>query len=123
MEPGREVDALIAEKVMGLEEVHFNDGQAYTELERECLPPPSNKWMYLAKDGPNDEGYYREIPSYSTSLAAAWKVVFHVGAAMQLFLYTTGLWEVNFHIRDKVFNAEAPTAPLAICHAALKAIE
>ena len=106
MEAGRELDALIAEKVMGL---HITEESRNTDCP-----------VYDIK---NAGRFFAPISPYSTSIAAAWEVVFQVGTAMQLFLYTTGFWEANLLIRDTLFNGEGSTAPLAICHAALKAIE
>ena len=97
LKAGRELDALVAEKVMG------------------DLPP---------------RGY--SIPDYSIFISAAWAVVEKLYLTSEFFLETSyyGMdknkrWWAQFstHGIDDEFHAEAPTAPLAICRAALKAVE
>jgi hypothetical protein len=117
MKPGRELDALIAEKVMGL----FTNGEP-------------------------DFGYtYETIPPYSTDIAAAWEVVEKMVSRMG-YGDLHFLWEGPiFKPEDKYLTAEgyplgttcwyirlenagrrhiicAPTAPHAICLAALRAL-
>lgn len=116
MEAGRELDALVAEKVMGWE------------------PGPGGIHLFPPKDEPNRKRFTRwngearvtEIPHYSTDIAAAWEVVEKLGHKFQMFLNTRGKWtEADFvHWPDNLKGyvaASADTAPLAICLAALKA--
>jgi hypothetical protein len=114
---GRELDALIAEKVMGWTYKTFPDG----------VLPHVKHWH-----GPNDECL---LPCYSISIAAAWQVVGLLSKEWKFDLeYYPGLnnepdWcAMFFNNRDSfgnvgAFAASADTAPLAICLAALRAIE
>lgn len=99
MPAGREIDALIAEKLMRLQ-VRMNNNGDLLDV----------------------NGY--EFPSYSTDIAAAWKVLY-------LFENGTGADAVHLNwVRAPgqswtcVFRSDAvghgETAPLAICRAALK---
>ena len=133
MNAGRELDALVAEKVMGWV---FN------------LPPPSNKYYCLeakAKYGDashpvwvkTHDGYQcglcNSIPDYSTSIAEAWGVVEKLksmGLAVWVG-YEAGEWvcmcgeEIDFVLLPEISpdsQGWAETAPLAICLTALKAV-
>ncbi len=93
MKAGRELDALVAEKVMGQ---YFR-----------------NEWYKLYND---------TIPCYSTDISAAWKVVEKikkefVGISDPL---NCNIWECSFTFKT---SALGETAPLAICRAALLAME
>jgi hypothetical protein len=111
MKPGRELDALIAEKVMGLS----------------VIEP-----LRL---------YYRhptmvtnEIPDYSTDIAAAWQVVEKIKAQIKpgrkerrdfTVMFVDGEWLVGWSLEfggGMEGMSAAATAPHAICLAALKAI-
>ncbi len=107
MKPGRELDALIAEKVMKLR----------VEPCRSIMEP-----MVLANATGHFESY---IPHYSTSIADAWSVVEKLiaeGGDVELICRDEGdprrWWEC--HLRD--FSIEKETVPHAICLAALKAM-
>jgi hypothetical protein len=111
MTSGRELDALVAEKVMGwaLTSKDTRDLQGW--------PPPGNTTPI-------------DVPEYSTDIAAAWEVV------EKLDKY---YFQVNREIKNMdsmeytvvipgIFNKEritvsANTAPHAICLAALKAVD
>ena len=117
MKAGRELDALIAEKVMGFklvaEEVEI--GKPMHELFR----------------APNGRGYYHyQLPRYSTNIADAWEVV-------EKLVSTPGPNGDHHSVRvdysgdavvvideneDWQVSAIAETAPLAICLTALKAV-
>ena len=129
MEAGRELDALIAEKVMG---------------HRMFEPPPmSEPWEVMPDD-------YRGRPllPYSTDIGAAWEVVEkmrergkdrkdiaicmdgfslsqnHVGEDWQDYPWAPeGGWSATFTDGYNTSGAAALTAPHAICLAALKAVE
>lgn len=115
--PGRELDALVAEKVMGWR-------------------PWSGGYYYGSADGQvmvclhENDGMARYW-SPSTDIAAAWRVVerLHTGRTFGLdwlgfdgeewrccFGWSENDDHLGFH------HAEAATAPLAICLAALKAV-
>jgi hypothetical protein len=100
---GRELDALVAEKVMGLQ-----------PLRREVPPDP---------------GAFLDLPHYSTDIAAAWEVVEKltgrrdkdIGFALTVNPGTIG---TSFSALDGTehWHVNASTAPLAICLAALKVV-
>ncbi len=61
------------------------------------------------------------VPRYSTSIADAWTVVEKLtgkGGRFHLVLHPESGWSAFFSYHF----AEVPTAPLAICYAALKAV-
>lgn len=102
MNPGRELDVLVAEKAMGLEvksEGRYEVGPVY-------------------KTEPNAKGFTGEesIPHYSTDITAAWQVVEKMG----IYLDGHGTKWVAWSQGHK--GIEASTAPHAICLAALKAV-
>jgi len=111
MPAGREMDALVAEKVMGFEipanlrnSVNWGGG------------PP------ILVDGKS-----LDIPHYSTDLTDAWEVVEKMGN----YLFAcgrndNGMWEACFFSVNsgigKLSEGHGDTAPSAICRAALKAL-
>lgn len=121
LNPGPELDALIAEKVMGLE------------------PWPiqifSQKAFTAPRLHPGQFARPCESPSYSTDIAAAWKVVekvdlfgYHVvpgwesyGPVYRTLCKVKGEWMISDD-RSLGWEVRAPTAPHAICLAALKAV-
>lgn len=110
LKAGPELNALVAEKVMGLPVKQFADG------------------TWLQDDG-------SAIEPYSTDIAAAWEVVKRtrntVGqgfAVIECSSYEIGWWIAGwFDWREGPYehekSARAETAPFAICKAALKAVE
>ena len=136
MPAGRELDALIAEKVFGQSVKWFTYDGIDDELQSE---PWEQDW-----DGTNanprecdksDNGAFPNCESYSTDIAAAWQVVEkfrtgingHAAACMEFELtdeirmpdYYCRFYGIDFKPRE--YFAFADTAPLAICRAALKA--
>ena len=119
---GRETDARIAETVMGCVRVIVNDrGELYGA-------PPH---LIASGDIPAEHGRVR-LPSYSTDIAAAWLVVEHLksrGWSVRLSNKTVDWcwWCYVYDYRSENAKAEATvqeeTAPLAICRAALAAVE
>ena len=115
MEAGREMDALVAEKI-------FN----WIHSGRFFLPPsdpPATKdnWaaIYAEKGRPN------WLPYYSTSISAAWEVVEKM-ERFQITQYPKGKYYAGAGDPDEEgweFDAEAPTAPLAICRVALMTMD
>ena len=112
MPAGREMDALVAEKVMGL------------RIDR-CLSL-SEPYVWESHHGP------QKIPNYSTSIAPAWGVREMVSALglgeMLIYRRFDGTWVAyqatgcaDYDFGD--WSVIADTAPLAICRAALKACE
>lgn len=114
LKAGRELDALIAEKVMGLKYEFEGDSPIYA---------------------PNDF-----LPHYSTEIASAWEVidkmwrdgewrvtVFYGGDEARWwgaeFAYDANHLGAAYHaLYDRKVEARADTAPLAICRAALLAV-
>ena len=146
MKAGRELDALVAEKVMGfcscLNSEHYLDSSW-------SVPVPSS-WVGYAEgrrttssvyvvDSVNDLWHCTEhdlpLPpgkaDYSTSIAAAWEVVekFHPEWFVDIMtpIIESEPWLCYIHKpteeASEVYSAFADTAPLAICLAALKAVE
>ncbi len=104
--PGKELDALIAEKVMGLAVEKFM-----------INPPKPTGWVKLKLDT-NSKSF--ELPKYSTDISAAWEVV---EKFVPLSLdHTDGNWRCGIAKEGEVYHAGAESAPHAICIAALKAV-
>lgn len=108
MKPGRELDALIAEHVMGLERI--------TSLYLEIGWRPKGVPVGV-----------HQLKPYSTDIAAAWEVVekmgvltWHIWKTLDDRFYAQfGKDQDEFHLKH---TAEAGSAPHAICLAALKAV-
>lgn len=134
MNAGRELDALIAERVMGWKIWKYLGPMGPTQR----LAPP--KLTFSLKPGAINE--IPEIPSYSTDIAAAWLVVEKIRSLPRLADTGTkndfnlnqmdrlcgGLWVVKSDSIDKYghlisSHTESPSAPHAICLAALKAVD
>lgn len=113
MKAGRELDALVAEKVFGM---HRHPGCDLDDhLRAECY-------------GTGTEEGYGPVVDYSTDSAAAWQVVeklteLHVVSVSCMLNKRWRCEVVQAHSqRQTPVNAIADTAPLAICLAALKAV-
>lgn len=128
MTAGREMDARVAEKVMGI------------RVDREFRSAPISRVLKESGDFKALAVPFDYVKPYSTDIAAAWQVLEKISSNMAAFglsycygfavelnkddnLYTAGFRESD---RDKgdVWEKEAtaPTAPLAICAAALAAV-
>jgi hypothetical protein len=151
MKAGRELDALVAEKVFGLKvewlpapEHPHHHGKDVPVEPQTCSPPPGGVGAWCAM--------YWVIPRYSTEIGAAWEVVEKMGS---MDLRRSAIRDMSgrysyacfFHVeKNWLFDVanggrrqfgtglsktvevpdpwhEALTAPLAICLAALAAIE
>lgn len=120
MNAGRELDALVAEKVFGL---HRNERGHWYDVSGSSIP------CYYADTEPCDPSSW--LPDYSTSIAAAWEVIERVvsgkvsenleGFALTVQPGTIGASFSNLHGKGH-FQSNGKTAPLAICLAALKAV-
>lgn len=126
-EAGREMDALIAEKVMGLR-VYNNPGEY------------AKPFVLTLIDGESDKPPFRDgqmvtLPSYSTDIGAAWEIVSKLTDNTQpiyhtftLSRYGLGVWGyravigVAYTMGKMDVEGIAKTAPLAICRAAAKAV-
>ncbi len=104
LEPGRELDALVAEKVMGY--------GSKTNCRR-----TGQRWVCQC-------GTCDPIEAYSTDIAAAFMVVEKIPYHLKLTEYNPDdgpQWTARFQNNGVPAQAEADTIPLAICLAALKA--
>ena len=122
MKAGRELDALVAEKVMG-ERI----GQRRTTI-RDGVQTDE---ILLAAPG---DWCFKLCPPYSTDIAAAWEVVEHLDEDLEFRLWgpreergqrPAGGWEVE--LQNRVTGAwyrgvSEESAPHAICLAALKSV-
>ena len=126
MTPG-EIDALVAEKVMG-----WKPNQECTDENRE-IHEYYDGWICTACEATggwgsqddHDTGLHR----YSTDIAAAWEVAEkHLHPDWDVDLYRDkvegGSWECELVCWERkiAVTAVADTAPMAICLAALKAV-
>ena len=115
MEAGREMDALVAEKVMGYEvyrhEYSYHDTvNEFTETE------------YIVEN--------IRVPSYSTDISAAWQVVekLNTDSPFDKFDKFSQILaegcdaDQDDYIAD-CYNLLSGISPLAICRAALKAVD
>ena len=122
MEAGRELDALVAEKVMGFAKVVRDyDKRHNTEGLRSFVYDTAFAW------------FGKETPRYSTDIAAAWLVVEHMGPIpFSLRFQPADAWragggEVYCYAHWTCWfeggkEIDADTAALAICRAALLAV-
>ena len=123
MKAGRELDALIAEKVMGL-----------TRHDESYVAEGVGKVLrFVWRDGCGTCVYSGDmfLPHYSTNIADAWEVVRKMGMVL---IENSGEafgkldeWNVQFVGHDKEgephwVSESAETVELAICLAALKAV-
>lgn len=123
MEAGRELDALVAEKVMELRRVE--EGNVY-------FWPSPEMVEQIRKRHPDVIGVdYFPAPHYSTDIAAAWQVVDKLTDENEpfprfcIFWHKELEWGAEFQMTQELFphRVYADTAALAICQAALKAME
>ena len=112
---GRELDALVAEKVMGFSEV-----MTHTELK------PGKNFMLTEEGVVLDFSFERWLPS--TDIAAAWEVVEKIKQPDIRVEIETPFgwphWACRFYRGPDVLGGSGgETAPLAICRAALAALD
>lgn len=134
-EAGRETDALVAEQVMGLRvsawSIHLVDSPAdlaEKEWRPGLFPPDDFPTEVLMADMDGDcprremltEDGWAGIPRYSTDIAAAWEVVEKLRHLDPILSTDRCEWECGFGEGPTGHSAYAPTAPLAICRAALR---
>lgn len=108
MPAGREMDALVAEKVMGL------------EVSRDHYGGP----RHLVRTGA--KWRYDVIEAYSTKISSAWEVVEKMIHLDPMIDWWGSHWDCVLRRQEgscEEYTASAPTAPLAICRAALNAAE
>ncbi len=146
---GRELDALVAEKVMGYEVKPLSAWPDKYPSREDRSKLVRSVWMVRDAMNPicfiegnprspkvgDSDGHWSpcDIPSYSTSIAAAWEVVEKLTKIFGLTmtrLPNDDSWEISIYRLnedgDYMATADdivsAATAPLAICRAALKAV-
>lgn len=144
----RELDALVAEKVMGLTLNWYHE-----DLQAILDEPPKNadhlsnrevnggKGICMGCSGCGLRGYGNEVdwaqrcptpdcPRYSTLIEAAMEVVDIIRTKYPLAIWcsTSGhfvvqIWEGNDGMAQEIANISCSTLPEAICRAALQAME
>lgn len=111
----REIDALVAEKVMGWTwQTHWGP-----EEMRSLFPPPNS-----------DMGYHPDVPEFSTDISAAFQVLASkpVGEwCPSLHMQDSGEWYCEIKLGyntsyRKAVGASASTLAMAICLTALQAV-
>lgn len=120
MTAGRELDALVAEKVMGLEKELRIKGTTHVAT---CYT--DNPYFLSGIDKDDVMRYCQPLP-YSTSIEAAWLVVEKlksIGHVIHVSVFPDKVQAVYVHDTGENDYGEADTAPHAICLAALKAME
>ena len=110
----REIDRLVAEKVMGWEEVKEND----------FIKRPDVDFIGKAPDRFCEDAW-SILPNYSTDISDAWEVVEQL-REKELYVDIDTFAE-HYDVRVvsgpyEVGHSLSETAPLAICLAALKAV-
>jgi hypothetical protein len=102
---GREFDAVIAERAMGMR-------------------PAGERMM-----GWSDDAQWEPLPKYSTEIAAAWLLLekFNLNVWQnqkpEFDQFNGGRWNANYWDQFPYALGKADTAPMAICRAALKIAE
>lgn len=137
LEAGRELDALVAEKVMGLvmlEETY----QTWETFDGWTMQAPETFNYWAPSELPPEERMFlkRKHPYFSRSIAAAWQVVEKLkfdprspdwdGERDFAIHFNGNVWKAGYYDSgyDNCFDfhAEAKTAPLSICRFALKVV-
>jgi hypothetical protein len=128
MKPGRELDAMVAEKVMGLGEPKHQ----LMPCGLESLPVA----IYTCANCDHETDSRKDVdgceyyPPYSTDIAAAWEVVEKLGDkdfALERWpeipvKFRRPDWKYRATFDRSVNFSDGTTAPHAICLAALKAV-
>lgn len=118
IKPGRELDALVAEKIFGITLVDTFTGERR----------PITAMEVMARENARNT-----IPHYSTDIAAAWEVVERLTTGNDRWFYdclwrdpNSGKWRFGNFDADGSFSLlereMVETAPHSICLAALKAV-
>ena len=140
MTAGRELDALVAEKVMGWQRFPYVLPGAGQHVDGDVV----ERWgattvtVNYCPPGRVHVSTIRTVPFYSTSIDAAWTVVEKLrdtNASVELSAYRhevkddvpllnrVAVWGGNaIGMETKVAETTAETMPLAICRAALAAV-
>jgi hypothetical protein len=121
---GRELDALIAEKITGWTGVYFYAPLGGSEKLQCAGWPPED---YCQKYNIRYKHLDHNIPRYSEDIEEAFMLADKIALfqAERLMLYKSdGNWAIGELFWEQINNiAEAETIPLVICKAALKMME
>jgi hypothetical protein len=123
VKPGRELDALVAEKVMG-----------WVGVAKRRQVMNMGETIVLKGLPRNDADALIEVPRYSTRIDDAWRVVEHLATGGLWLDSLEGKWEEMWRCTfgqhalepgygQRYHQGTADTAPHAICLAALAAVE
>lgn len=126
---GREMDALVAEKVMGWKLVPYTAYCGGTP-EQATATAIAHGW-YIWENGSGDEiPGQMEDNQFSTDIAAAWQVVDKIREQQgNVFTLWSGArtgpfsWRCQVLVDVCLYDASGETAPMAICRAALLVVK
>lgn len=134
MQAGRELDALIAEKVMGLvlcrcteETKEKKRSEFLAHFDKDPFGPPRPTVGHTGSNGGCNWCGHMTPAQYSTDIVAAWEVFNKIVSYSRLYegdISTSNggtTWCCCFTTRKTVIDW-ADTAPLAICLAALRTV-
>lgn len=119
MKPGRELDVLIAEKVMGWTKIRHFDNPF------ESLPGARKYFGVAPRGGKSMRGGEVEqpIPSFSTDIAPAWMVLEALRARdPESFFTLSFVHEASLKLSGTVYKTVGSSDAHAICLIALKAV-
>jgi len=117
---GRELDALVAEKVMG-----------WVEVRKQSIANAFGQHVMDDYVGQPSIGVTQPVlvPRYSSMIQEAWKVADHLRSRSQFVAVLSGMgpqgvqpWICKINRDGGFLEERADTAPVAICLAALKAV-
>jgi hypothetical protein len=117
---GRELDALVAEKVMG-----------WVEVRKQSIANALGQHVMDDYVGQPSIGVTQPVlvPRYSSMIQEAWKVADHLRTRSQFVAVLSGMgpqgvqpWICKINRDGGFLEERADTAPVAICLAALKAV-
>lgn len=121
MPAGNDLDALVAEKVMGWTWRAFQPAHEIGDLVRRPYPPDWSAIPRLVASG-NERlagGWDSDLPRYSTDIAAAWEVVDRM---VELGDHILGRFDGELDGMQPIHTMNAVEASLSICRAALLAV-
>lgn len=119
MPAGREMDALVAERVFGWEWFEVGDTK-HTRMLR-----PADRFTYGAIADRDGVKYLSGLPRYSTDVSDAWLVVEHITRPPATLKEAERAANTRFGFwwdKANLWAYEAPEAAAAICRAALEAV-
>ena len=128
MKPGRELDALVAEKVMGWKPLLGPSKEMDEGFKERYWEYARNHALRLTPESSFLPGLEHPVPPYSTDIGAVWEVVEKLGLAFELGWLPEDKgfnWDASFGEKrgsEAGTTTYASTAPHAICLAALKAV-